>query len=178
MLLLRQRQSWCLESKLPLVKWISLWNLICLLCLSSNNKYTFLFNLIFYGLTDMIRNSLLYYLERKQLWALSNISLLWWLMYKSTKFAFLTVLFFLQKLLTLIGLVLIRMIEPLESCVAKDAFLSAAETSLLIIVFALFWQVEKVIWRSPMIKRFVSIYAMVPVVVFTVISAVLCLISV
>ena len=75
-------------------------------------------------------------------------------------------------------LVLERVVQPLKSCVAKNALGATSKTSFLIIILTLFGNIEKVIRWSSIIKALVGIHAMVPVVIFALVLTVLSLVAV
>jgi hypothetical protein len=87
------------------------------------------------------------------------------IMYKSAELTLLTSLPLLSEQLTHVSLVLIWMVQPFKGCVRILAVTSTPFPSLLIVTLTLLRSVELLVWRSSEVKGFVSIYAMVPVVV-------------
>lgn len=82
------------------------------------------------------------------------------------------------KLLAWISLILVGVIEPLESRVGQLARVTASSASLLIIVLALLSVVVVLIGRPSEVEWLVRIHAMVPVVVLRLVRTERCLVAV
>lgn len=89
---------------------------------------------------------------------------------EGTKFSFLTSLPFLAILLARVGLILIRMVESLKSCVRELAVFLASDSSLWVVVFALFRKIIELIRWSSVVKGLMCIHTMVPIMVLRLIS--------
>jgi hypothetical protein len=89
-----------------------------------------------------------------------------------------TELSFLNVLLAEVSLVLEWVIQSLKCRVAEDALLPAAQTRFLVVMLALLRHVKELVGWSPIVKRFMSIYTMVPVVVLAEVLTVLRLVTV
>ena len=99
-------------------------------------------------------------------------------MNEGAELALLAVLPLLYELLTEVDLVGVRMIKSLESGVRVDTVLSAAKTSIRVVVRALLWKIEELVRRPPKVERLVGVDAVIPVVVFRLVRAKLSLIPV
>ena len=97
---------------------------------------------------------------------------------ESTQFRLLTVSSSLVKMLAHVSLVLMRMIKPLESGVRVLTSLSAAQPSFWIVGLAFLWDVVKLVWLATVIKRFVSVDTVVPVVIPGLVSTELSFVSI
>lgn len=85
---------------------------------------------------------------------------------EGTQLSFLTILPLFTKLLTNISFVLVRVIEPLKCRVRELTVNFAPRTRVLIVVFALLWQVKMLVGGSSVVERLVRVDAVVPVVIF------------
>ena len=90
---------------------------------------------------------------------------------KCAKRRLLTVLPSPIEMLALISLILVRMIQSLESGVRVLACLYASFPSLWIVGLALLWDIVKLIRLTPVIKRLVSIYTVIPVMILRLVCA-------
>ena len=89
-----------------------------------------------------------------------------------------TVLSLFYELLADVRFVLIWVVEAFKGRVREEAFISAAEASFLVVILALFRNVEELIGSSTMVEGLVSVDTVVPIMVFCSISTVLSLIPI
>lgn len=87
-------------------------------------------------------------------------------MHESTQLSFLTILSLLAEMLTRVSFILIWVVQPLKSGVRVLAVNVAPEASVRVIVFALFSEIIKLVRRSTIVKRFMSVDTMIPIMIF------------
>ena len=114
---------------------------------------------------------------RKSLITLPDISGLTGTVDESTEFSLCALFLLFSIVLADVGLILERVVQPFKSRMREYAIFRAAQACFLIVVFALFWQVEHVIGGPPVVETFVSIHTVIPVMVLTIVLAKLCLVS-
>ena len=88
------------------------------------------------------------------------------------------VLSLLNELLAKISFVLVWMIKSLESSVREDAVVSAPQACFRIVLLAFFRQIKIFIWCPPVVKRFMSIHTVIPVMVLRLVFAILSLVPI
>ena len=88
------------------------------------------------------------------------------------------VLSLLNELLAKIGFVLIWMIKSFKSSMGEDAVISASQACFRIVFLAFLWQIKIFIWCPPVVKRFMSIHTVVPVMVLRLVFAILGLVPI
>lgn len=81
-------------------------------------------------------------------------------------------------MLARVSLVLIRMIQSFKSSVRVLALIRASSALLLVVVLTLLCRVVESVRRAAIVKRLVSIDAVIPIVVLRFVCAISCLIAV